>query len=77
MFSKKANIDDIIDMGQKFQTYCQNHQKKTGTLASKRQTTSVGLMIVPIFRCVIKRQLIPHFAYFCTEAVFIVDANFN
>ena len=51
--------------------------KKTGTLASKRQTTSVGLMIVPIFRCVIKRQLIPHFAYFCTEAVFIVDANFN
>ena len=30
MFSKKANIDDIIDMGQKFQTYCQNHQKKRG-----------------------------------------------
>ena len=31
MFSKKANIDDIIDMGQKFQTYCQNHQKNGDT----------------------------------------------
>ena len=28
MFLKKANIDDIIDMGQNFQTYCQNHQQQ-------------------------------------------------
>ena len=31
MFLKKANIDDIIDMGKKFQTYCQNHQKNGDT----------------------------------------------
>ena len=28
MFLKKANIDGIIDMGQKIQTYCQNHQQQ-------------------------------------------------
>ena len=63
--------------GPKISNILSKSPKKTGTLASKRQTTSVGLMIVPIFRCVIKMQLIPHFAYFCTEVVFIVDANFN
>ena len=36
MFLKKANIDVIIDMGQKFQTYCQNRQKKKGDTGFKK-----------------------------------------